>query len=210
MNADFAEKKERSAFSAFISAQTNRETIPQVKVCMWTGMRERPKGFVAIVGLNNGCNADLQNVFWLDDWIQIHRNVQQDFVVCFYELKRKLGESKFFSHVDLAVGAHGVDIPIARRGHVEFPVLGLVFYRNEEFKTGCLPQVVFADGGIGQSAEQYGINFTGHSITDGELILQPFDFTGDLNLWQVTCWVRNKLERFQTICLFTFPTPPSS
>ena len=37
-------------------------------------------------------------------------------------------------------------------------------------------------GSLDNAGSSIEINFTGHSITDGESILRPFDFTCDLNL----------------------------
>ena len=173
-----------------------------MKIRMWTGMRKRPIGFVAIIGLDNSCNAKLQKGFWLDNRIQIHRNIKQDFSVRFFELERKLCERNFFTHVDLAVRVHRVDIPISRRRHIEFPVALLILNGDEEFKTGCFPQVILARGEISRRWQKNGICFTGNSITDGELILHPFDFTCDLYLCQVTCWIWNEFKRFHLSTCF--------
>ena len=110
-----------------------------MKICLLTGMCKRPIGFVSVHSLNDGCDSNLQNLIVLKNRIQIYGDIKQDFSVCFFELERQLRECDFLPHVDLAVRVHGVDIPVVGGGHVEFPILRLVFDGDEEFEAGCLP-----------------------------------------------------------------------
>jgi len=110
-----------------------------MEIRLLSGMGERPIGFVVVRGLNDCCNTNFYDGFQLNNRIQIYGDIKQDFSVCFSELKRKSCERGFLAHVDLAVRIHGVDVPIPRRRHIEFPIVRLVLWGDEEFETGCPP-----------------------------------------------------------------------
>ena len=82
-----------------------------MEICLCTQMRERPVSFIPTCCLNNGCDANLNLLTCLQNWTQVHGNIEQIFVIRFAEIKWQFLNLCLFAETDAAIGIHVIDIP---------------------------------------------------------------------------------------------------
>lgn len=75
----------------------------------------------------------------MDDWIESDIRVQEEFTRIFPDFKLNLFNGYFLSKADSPISIHFIRIPVTRWGHVEFPILWLVWDGDEELEAGGFP-----------------------------------------------------------------------